>query len=149
MADSTTFSGRGEDLAILPQRIGRHEPVHLLIDSTGLKIYGEGEWLDQKYGIRERRRWRKCSATIWMRTPVNQDEKNLTAMSRRVACRDLVARGNFKLIDAARQSGRCFGGLPGGGSTWSSFSLDCDAAPVAFDVHFQNCGVVNEAIYGG
>lgn len=59
MADSTTFSGRGEDLAILPQRIGRHEPVHLLIDSTGLKIYGEGEWLDQKYGIRERRRWRK------------------------------------------------------------------------------------------
>src|SRR5690349_23557718 len=27
--------------------------------STGLKIYGEGEWLDQKHGIRSRRRWRK------------------------------------------------------------------------------------------
>jgi hypothetical protein len=26
--------------------------VHLLIDSTGMKIYGEGEWLDQKHGIR-------------------------------------------------------------------------------------------------
>ena len=26
---------------------------------TGLKIYGEGEWLDQKRGIRSRRRWRK------------------------------------------------------------------------------------------
>jgi hypothetical protein len=26
---------------------------------TGLKIYGEGEWLDQKHGIRSRRRWRK------------------------------------------------------------------------------------------
>ena len=35
------------------------EPLHLLVDSTGLKIYGEGEWLDQKHGIRSRRRWRK------------------------------------------------------------------------------------------
>lgn len=41
--DHTTFSRRSAGLAILPQRIGRDEPVHLLIDSTGLKIYGEGE----------------------------------------------------------------------------------------------------------
>ena len=26
---------------------------------TGLKIYGDGEWLNQKHGIRSRRRWRK------------------------------------------------------------------------------------------
>jgi transposase len=36
-----------------------HLQLHLLVDSTGLKIYGEGEWLDQKHGIRSRRRWRK------------------------------------------------------------------------------------------
>ena len=42
-----------------PKRIDRAEPLHLLVDSTGLKIYGEGEWLDQKHGIRSRRRWRK------------------------------------------------------------------------------------------
>jgi hypothetical protein len=34
-------------------------PLHLLVDSTGLKICGEGEWLDQNHGIRSRRRWRK------------------------------------------------------------------------------------------
>jgi hypothetical protein len=45
-------------LAILPETIGRKEPLHL-VDSTGLKIYGEGEWLDQKRGIRSPRRWRK------------------------------------------------------------------------------------------
>ena len=28
------------------------------LDSTGVKIYGEGEWLDQKHGVRSRRRWR-------------------------------------------------------------------------------------------
>jgi Transposase DDE domain len=41
----------------LPKCIDRNEPLHLLVDSTGLKIYGEGEWLDQKHGIRSR--WRK------------------------------------------------------------------------------------------
>jgi Transposase DDE domain len=57
--DHTTLSRRGGSLTILPQTVGREEPLHLLIDSTGLKIYGEGEWLDQKRGIRSPRRWRK------------------------------------------------------------------------------------------
>ena len=57
--DHMTLSRRGGGLTILPKRIDRTEPLHLLIDSTGLKIYGEGEWLDQKHGIRSRRRWRK------------------------------------------------------------------------------------------
>jgi transposase len=57
--DHTTLSRRGGGLTILLKRIDRDEPLHLLIDSTGLKIYGEGEWLDQKHGIRPRRRWRK------------------------------------------------------------------------------------------
>ena len=57
--DHTTLSRRGGGLSVLPKRIDRAEPLHLLVDSTGLKIYGEGEWLDQKHGIRSRRRWRK------------------------------------------------------------------------------------------
>jgi Transposase DDE domain len=57
--DHTTLSRRSGGLTILPNRISCDEPLHLLVDSTGLKIYGEGEWLDQKHGIRSRRRWRK------------------------------------------------------------------------------------------
>ena len=57
--DHTTLSRRGCGLTILPNRVARKEPLHLLVDSTGLKIYGEGEWFDQKHGIRSRRRWRK------------------------------------------------------------------------------------------
>jgi Transposase DDE domain len=57
--DHTTLSRRGGGLTILPKRIHRTEPLHLLVDSSGLKIYGEGEWLDQKRGLRSRRRWRK------------------------------------------------------------------------------------------
>jgi Transposase DDE domain len=50
--DHTTFSRRSGGLGILPKRIVRDEPVHVLVDSTGVKIYGQGEWLDQKHGVR-------------------------------------------------------------------------------------------------
>src|SRR5271165_897686 len=62
--DHTTFSRRGGGLKVLPQRVERNEPLHLLIDSTGVKIHGEGEWLDQKHGVRSRRRWRKLHLAV-------------------------------------------------------------------------------------
>jgi hypothetical protein len=33
--------------------------VHLLVDSTGLRLCGPGEWLIEKHGTRRRRSWRK------------------------------------------------------------------------------------------
>jgi hypothetical protein len=33
--------------------------VHLLVDSTGLRLCGSGEWLIEKHGTRRRRSWRK------------------------------------------------------------------------------------------
>jgi hypothetical protein len=62
--DHTTLSRRSGGLMILPNRVDRDEPLHLVVDSTGLKIYGEGEWLDQKHGVRSRRRWRKLHVGI-------------------------------------------------------------------------------------
>jgi hypothetical protein len=35
------------------------EALHLLVDSTGLKLCGAGEWLVEKHGTRTRRSWRK------------------------------------------------------------------------------------------
>jgi transposase len=61
--DHTTLSRRGGGLAILPKRLDRGEPLHLLVDSTGLKIC-EGELLAQKHSIRTRRRWRKLHLGI-------------------------------------------------------------------------------------
>src|ERR1700679_3345639 len=60
----TTLSRRSGGLNVLLQRIERNEPLHLLIDSTDVKIYGEGEWLDQKHGVRSRRRWRKLHLAV-------------------------------------------------------------------------------------
>jgi hypothetical protein len=57
--DHTTLSRRGGGVTILPKWTARDEPLQLLVDSTGLKINGEGEWLDQQRGPRSPRRWRK------------------------------------------------------------------------------------------
>src|ERR1700680_2287623 len=62
--DHTTFSRRGDGLTLPTKPVERGEPLHLLIDSTGLKIYGEGEWLEEKHGTRSRRGWRKLHLAI-------------------------------------------------------------------------------------
>ncbi|KAF1010945.1 MAG: hypothetical protein E5299_01529 [Burkholderia gladioli] len=36
-----------------------NEPIHLVVDSTGLKVYGEGEWKVRQHGYSQRRTWRK------------------------------------------------------------------------------------------
>jgi hypothetical protein len=60
--DHSTLSRRAETLDVpQPQSstgIGA-EPLHLLVDSTGLKLCGAGEWLLEKHGTKTRRSWRK------------------------------------------------------------------------------------------
>ena len=59
--DYSTLSRRANGLSIVQvMRQAGSVPVHLVVDSTGLKIFGEGEWLAQKHKTRGiRRRWRK------------------------------------------------------------------------------------------
>jgi len=56
--DHSTLSRRAETLELPRPRPGS-APVHLLVDSTGLKLCGSGEWLLEKHGTRTRRSWRK------------------------------------------------------------------------------------------
>jgi hypothetical protein len=43
---------------------GRHEGIHILVDSTGLKVYGEGEWKTRMHGVSKRRTWLKLHLAI-------------------------------------------------------------------------------------
>ena len=56
--DHSTLSRRGEALEVPRSKVGS-EPVHLLVDSTGLRLCGAGEWLEEKHGTKRRRSWRK------------------------------------------------------------------------------------------
>jgi len=41
-----------------------NNPLHLVVDSSGIKIYGEGEWKIRKHGIGKRRAWRKLHIAV-------------------------------------------------------------------------------------
>lgn len=59
----TTLSRRGGKLS--PRlRIKDKDSVTLIIDSTGLKLYGEGEWKTRKHGYSKRRTWKKFHVGI-------------------------------------------------------------------------------------
>jgi len=64
--DHTTFSRRspGLDLAATLARAQASGPVHVVIDATGLKVYGAGEWLMEKHGERGKRTWRKLHLAV-------------------------------------------------------------------------------------
>ena len=51
--DHSTLSRRAETLA-MPQPKPGGKPVHLLVDSTGLRLCGPGEWLIEKHGTKRR-----------------------------------------------------------------------------------------------
>jgi Transposase DDE domain len=55
--DHSTLSRRAETLEVTRPQAER-APVHLLVDSTGLKLCGPGEWLVEKHGTKRRRAWR-------------------------------------------------------------------------------------------
>ena len=64
--DHTTLSRRSAAALSVPQLqpgntdVGNDaQPLHLLVDSTGLKLCGAGEWLVEKHGTRARWSWRK------------------------------------------------------------------------------------------
>ncbi|EUM16582.1 hypothetical protein L465_00396 [Enterobacter sp. BIDMC 29] len=61
--DHTTVSRRAAALPPLPH-IPSEGTVHVLIDSTGLKVYGAGQWLEEKHGTRARRDWRKLHLAV-------------------------------------------------------------------------------------
>jgi IS5 family transposase len=59
----STLSRRAADLEVDLARKGKG-PLHLVLDSTGLKVYGEGEWKVRKHGYSKRRTWRKVHLAI-------------------------------------------------------------------------------------
>ncbi len=61
--DYTTVSRRARNLTI-PLRKQNKKSITLLVDSTGLKVHGEGEWKVRKHGWNYRRTWKKLHVGI-------------------------------------------------------------------------------------
>ena len=62
--DHSTLSRRGRGFAGRQPRAARHDrPVHVVLDSTGLQVFGQGEWDAEKHG-RKPRQWRKLHLAV-------------------------------------------------------------------------------------
>ena len=57
--DSSTISRRQKTLEVTIPARQSQGGLHLLVDSTGIKMLGEGEWKTKKHGTEYRRQWRK------------------------------------------------------------------------------------------
>src|SRR4051794_14381940 len=62
--DHTTFSRRSAGNSLTTALKRNTGPVDVVIDSTGLKVYGAGEWQAEKHGGRGRRTWRKLHLAV-------------------------------------------------------------------------------------
>ena len=78
--DHTTVSRRAVKLPMIQPAQMPRGPLHVLIDSTGLEVYGAGQWLEAKHGAKSRRTWRKlhlavdaASGMIMAQTLTDQD----------------------------------------------------------------------------
>ena len=71
--DHSTLSKRGKGLQVnLPKKPAQN--LAIVMDSTGLKIYGEGEWKVRMHGVSKRRTWRK------LHVGVNPDDGEIQAV---------------------------------------------------------------------
>lgn len=62
--DYTTLCKRKKDLKVSLSATKQKGPLHVLVDSTGLRVYGEGEWKVRKHGYSKRRTWRKLHLSV-------------------------------------------------------------------------------------
>jgi Transposase DDE domain len=84
----STLSRRQKTLTVnIPYR-GSAGPLHLLIDSTGIKVEGEGEWNARKHGGTKRRVWRKIHIGI--------DEQTLEIRAAEFTTSDVGVNGDVK-----------------------------------------------------
>lgn len=74
------------------------EAVHVVIDSSGLKVYGEGEWKVRQHGVGKRRTWRKIHLAV--------DEKTGQILAQRLTDKDIDDASQVPdLIEEVHQTG--------------------------------------------
>jgi hypothetical protein len=71
--DYTLLCKRQQEVSIELPKVKSLEKMDIVIDSTGLKIYGEGEWKVRQHGVSKRRVWRK------LHLAVNSSSSNIEA----------------------------------------------------------------------
>ena len=62
--DYTSLAKRAAKLTVMLDVRKHRGPIDVVVDSTGLKVFGEGEWKMRKHGKSKRRTWRKLHLAV-------------------------------------------------------------------------------------
>lgn len=62
--EHSTLSRRLGKLAVTLPVVPKTGARHVVVDATGIKIYGEGEWKTRQHGVSKRRTWRKLHLAV-------------------------------------------------------------------------------------
>ena len=62
--DYTTLCLRQKKLEVCLPRKNKRRELDIVVDSSGLKVYGEGEWKVRQHGYSKRRTWRKIHLAV-------------------------------------------------------------------------------------
>lgn len=62
--DYTTLSKRSGNLSVHLSSVNKSDITDIVVDSTGLKVYGEGEWKVRKHGAGKHRTWMKMHVAV-------------------------------------------------------------------------------------
>lgn len=111
--DHSTVSRRAMSLESISKRCALPAgPAHILIDSTGLKVYGAGEWLQEKHGAKAWRSWRKLHLAVDASTGLEEG----------LRLRHTRAGGDHDEVVTRPSLARVCGHATGGASVWKRVS---------------------------
>src|SRR2546425_1400844 len=112
----STLSRRAAEVAVALGALPRSGPLHVVVDSSGFKVYGEGEWKVRLHGWSKRRTWRKLHLAVDEATgEIIAAVASGAGVSDDVALPDLLAHVPGELgqvsADGAYDKGRCYDAL--------------------------------------
>lgn len=115
--DFSTISRRQKHLQVAIPYRGRNAALHLLVDSTGVKMLGEGEWKTKKHGADYRRQWRKAHLGIDAQVAAPIATATGDGAYDTKACHAAIAAVGAAAIIPTRKNARLWKTYPPGGET--------------------------------
>ena len=88
--DHTTLSRRGSKLEVALHRKVPAGFIHVIVDSTGLKIMGQGQWAAAKHGAKGVRGWRKLHVGVGVSGVIIADQLTGGAVDDSTVVEDLL-----------------------------------------------------------
>ena len=107
--DYTTICRRQKTLCKqidkIMKKVTKNEPLNIIIDSTGLKVFGEGEWKVRRHGYTKHRMWRKLHLTIDLKGNIISQILTTNSITDSTAGKEIIDNLPYKINSILADAG--------------------------------------------